>query len=141
MGFQRPAKTYRLVFEDPAFDGLEIRARSVPVGMFVKLVALAANAKGSAVPEIAELFDAFAGALVEWNLTDVDADGKEVPVPATREAVHAQDVDFMLAIALAWMQAIGDVDAPLGAGSTNGGPGGTQILPMEPLSPPSDPPS
>lgn len=43
------------------------------------------------------LFDAFASALIDWNVTD-----QGVAVPATRAGVYDQDVDLLLLVAKAW---------------------------------------
>lgn len=131
-GYRAPAKTYRLRFDDPDMEGLEVVARSVPVRTFVGLMALASSddPSASSIEEIGKLFDAFGGALLDWNLTDEHGD----PIPATREAVGNQDVDFMLRVALAWMAAIGDAPAPLGAGSTGGRRSVELSLPMVPSS-------
>jgi hypothetical protein len=121
-GFRRPAKVYKLRFEDDDMAGLEVRARSVPLGQFLELGAVADATSGLAPVSseqfgaIRDLFAGFAAALVEWNLEDETGQ----PVPATLEGVLAQDFEFMLAIVTAWMDAIAGVSAPLPSSSSRG---------------------
>lgn len=133
-GFVRPRKVYVLTFDDPSLAGLEVRARSVPVGMFLSLVALASTIDESDgfTPDVAAAFDGlvdgFAGALESWNLQDEDG----TPVPTTAEAVKDQDSDFVMQLVSAWMEAVGEVDAPLGPGSSGGDRTLEASLPMDP---------
>lgn len=48
-----------------------------------------------------ELFGAFADSLLIWNLTD-----RGRAVPATRDGVLAQDLEFLLAVARSWYAAV-----------------------------------
>lgn len=142
MGYKREPRTYRLVFDESEFEGLEVTARSVPVRNFVGLLALATATEGNPTEhmgEIGKLFDGFAGALVSWNLTQTDDGGVEVPIPADLEGVYAQDVDFMLRIISAWLGAIGGVPGPLDGASAGGERSVELSLPMEPSS--ASPPS
>lgn len=141
--FVRSRKVYVLTFDDPALAGLEVRARSVPLGRFLQLVGMAASldamAEGEFTSEdaaaIEGLFTGFADALVSWNL-DERLDDETIPVPTTAEGVMAQDVDFMLDMITAWLQAIGAVDVPLGDGSNGGKPFLEAGIPMQaPTSP------
>lgn len=122
--YVRARRVYVLVFEAPDLAQLEIRARSVSVGKFLKLVKLAARLDRDAASLSAEdaeaiegLFTGFAEALISWNIDDPDT---EAPVPATYDGVMAQDTDFMMVVIDAWLTAVGGVDAPLGATSTSG---------------------
>lgn len=120
MGYQR--KIYKLVFDDPEMNGLEVRARSVSIGAMRK------------VQETNDEFlmmELFSKALVSWNLED---DG--VPVPATLEGLQDQDADLVLAIVGAWMGTIAGVPdaSPLDDASNSGKPSLEASIPMEPLS-------
>lgn len=149
MGYQPPRNTYVLVFDDPAMEGLEVKCRSVPVRTFTGLIRLAAadNPSGADMAEIDRLFNEFGKALVSWNVTETDDDGKErlddngdaIPVPPTREGVDSQDVDWAMNVAFSWLQAIGGVPAPLDGRSTAGARSVELSLPMAPSSP--SPPS
>lgn len=120
MGYKR-TKTYRLVFEDPEFEGLEVRAKSVPTGSFLKITELmdlggSEGFTSDDMDKIRDLFGTFAGALIDWNLEDDD----DQPVPATLDGLLSQDLDFVLQIIKAWMEAVTTPPESLGKGSPSG---------------------
>jgi hypothetical protein len=147
VGYVAERKTFRLVFED--HPGLEVRARSVPLGAFLDVLGLAAlqvdvtdpaAVRAAITPHdiagVTRLFDAFGGALIEWNLEEEDGAGGVRPVPATPDGIRSQDVDFMLEVANAWLDGIAGVPAPLSNSSSGGEK--SQVpwtLPMAPQSP------
>lgn len=138
MGYKRQRKIYRLRFEDPSMDGLEVDTTGANVEEFVTLAQLtdlsefAVNASEitkenlakvtGAAEKVADLFRAFAKHLVAWNLEDDDADGNTVPVPANYEGLRTQDPEFVLEIIEAWMTAVGGVSGPKGQKSSAGAP-------------------
>lgn len=133
-GYRRKPKVYRLEFEDPEFDGLVVRAKSLPLREFLDMTSLASEAgkdasKGNEQTE--HMLKMFAGSLVEWNLEDEFGD----PVPGTYEGIASQDITFVLTVINAWMEAIGDVRPPSPAGSNSGGTSLEAQMPMESLSP------
>lgn len=138
-GYVPKAKVYKLVFEDPEFEGLEVRAKSVPTGQFLELTALADSTGESVTPEdmaaIEGLFSGFADALVSWNVEKEDG----TAVPADLAGIKAQDFDFMFTVIMAWMDAIAGVAAPLGRTSNSGSAALEASIPMAPSS--SDPQS
>lgn len=124
MGYVRQQKIYKLVFADPDYEGLEVRARSVDIDTFLEIAELADQADQEPAA-MRKLLDGFAGVLVDWNLeepapTKTDP-GRQRPVPATRAGLGKQDPEFAIAIVLAWMDAVGDISAPK-LPSSNGGP-------------------
>lgn len=130
-GYRRPAKVYRLVFKDDDMEGLEVRAKSVPLGGFLDLLGLAniRSVRGidpSKVKDVDKLFAAFAKALVSWNVEDDDGN----PVPANLGGLMSLDMDFVFAVVLAWMDAIAGVPGPLGRPSNGGEPFPEASLPM-----------
>lgn len=135
MGYDRKAKAtlYKLVFEDPQFEGLEITTRSTSMDGLMGIAGLADMVDGkftaSDLAELRPLFERFVSCVVEWNLED---DG--VPVPVTTEALLEQDTDFVMATVMAWTEAITGVPAPLGETSNGGGQSLAGSIPMEPLS-------
>jgi hypothetical protein len=149
MGYVRQRKIYKLVFEDPDMAGLEVRARSVPLGTLMRLIELAglidrgtANLNPDEAKAIRELFTGFADALVSWNLEEPVIDdetgeetGEVCPVPATVDGLYSQDMDFALHIIEAWMDAVAGVAGPLGRRSSDGEQSLAASLPMEPPSP------
>ena len=118
MGFKHQAKVYRLVFDDPELEGLEVRARSLSIA--------------EARDDDRKVLDSFADALVSWNLEDENGQ----PLPATLETLETYpDVDFMNLIMDTWMTAVAGVDEELGKDSSSGEQSPEASLPMEPLSP------
>lgn len=135
LGYKVERKVYRLRFESADMAGLVVRARSVPLGQFLDLAGMAgspADGKLSAesVKDALGLFEGFASALVDWNVEDDDG-----PVPATLDGIRSLDIDFGLAVVMAWLEAIADVSPPLGSSSNVGERFPEASLPMEPLLP------
>jgi len=132
MGFKRQTTVYDLHFEDPRFEGLEVQAKSLPTGKLMKLMRLSTQIGGKGVDDLAsvdELFGGFAAALVSWNLEEEDG----TPIPATLDAINDQDFDFVMAVIMAWMEAVAGVPSDLGKDSTSGDPSLEASLPMAPV--------
>jgi len=136
-GYRRKRTTYRLRFEDPAMEGLEVVARSASVQTLLKITSLADLATESPETKVVhEVLALFGDSLVSWNLEDDDGH----PVPADAMGLASQDMDFVMAVIMAWVQAVSQVAPPLPAASSPGQkPALEASLPMEPL--PSSPPS
>jgi len=131
VGFIRQRRVYRLNFaDDTELAGLEVRARSVPLGEFMSIVGLADTAEPGS-EEMQRLFSGFVAQLVSWNLEAEDGQ----PVPADLEGLYSQDFEFAMQLVLAWIEAIASVPGPLGAASPSGETSPAPSLPMEPLSP------
>jgi hypothetical protein len=146
--YTRQRKVYKLVFEDPEMEGLVVKARSVPLGTLLELVDLASvvderttSLSGDEAAALRGLFSGFAQALVTWNLEQPvldeagDETGDSEPVPATLDGLYGQDMDFVLVVVKAWMDAMASVAGPLGQRSPGGEPSPVASLPMEPVSP------
>ncbi|MGH3381368.1 MAG: hypothetical protein ACRDP6_42215 [Actinoallomurus sp.] len=136
MGYKRN-KIYKLVFADPEFEGLEVRARSVSTGKFLEIVELAklrdresTELSAEDMAKVTGMLEVFAGALISWNLEDDD----DQPVPATHEGLLSQDLDFVLDLVKAWMDAVVSVPDDVGKGSASGVTFPEASLPMDPLS-------
>jgi hypothetical protein len=132
MGFK--ARTYKLVFEDPEFAGLEVRMRGLSLD---RLVQISRVLQGENLVDQAddsgrtELFGLLADGLIGWNLEDEDG----TPVPTDVAAIRAQPLDLVMQVVGAWRRAVTEVSAPLEP-SLNGGPPSLEVsLPMEVLSP------
>jgi hypothetical protein len=125
MGY-RPT-VYNLVFDD--LDGLEVKAHGTSIGQVKKFLTFGEDASTG---QTMELFDAFAKALISWNLEDDDG----VPVPATAKGIDGfPDSRLMSTIVNTWMDAVSGVDDELGKDSSSGKPSLEESIPMEPLSP------
>src|SRR5260370_40434366 len=114
MGFVRERRVFKLVFDDPAMSGLEVRARSLPLDGLMEIAKMAdlAGVEIKTVPTaeqmqiIKGMFQRFASVLIDWNLEEDPGDGgPPVPVPATLEGIQRQDPDFALLIIGAWIAA------------------------------------
>ncbi len=137
--YERPPKRYVLKFED--HPGLEVVMKGLPVGEFLELAQMAGRLQGrnllalsgeelaGAIEATDGLFAKFAAALVSWNL---DENGQ--PVPATVDGVRSQDLDFILELLLAWMDAVVAVDTPLPQPANGQGTSLEASMPMETLS-------
>lgn len=144
MGYVWKGKTYRLVFADDDFAGLEVVAKSASVGAYRRIADLATREFShppteADLAEIDNLFLAFADVLVSWNLEDetVAEDGTvtRTPVPATFEGLQSQDLTLIRQIIWSWMEAVAGLSAPLDQPSDGGGLLLEESLPMEVLSP------
>lgn len=131
MGYKREGNIFKLRFADEEYNGLVVRAKSVSLGEFIQLAELA-ELKGKVVtiddmPKVNKLFEMFSKALVSWNLEDDDG----TPVPATLEGLYSQDVEFVMAIIMSWMEAVAGVSTPLVPPSIDGVPFPVDSIPME----------
>lgn len=126
MGYKRAQKVYKLKFADPEFEGLEVRAKSIPTKLLMELSGIKFN-KSAPGDEINHMFGIFADALVEWNLEDEDGN----PVPATFDGVMSQDIDFVLDIIMAWMDAVAGVSEDLKEKLNSGEISLAESIPME----------
>ncbi|RLV66356.1 hypothetical protein STAN_1877 [Streptomyces sp. CBMAI 2042] len=130
MGYVRKTKPIILTFEnDEELAGLEVHVRRKSLGEYLELVGLAESEIDA--PALVRQLEEFAGSLISWNLEEEDG----TPVPPTRDAVFAQDKDFMVRVATRWIERLeGVVDAPLPESSPAGEPSPEASIPMEPLS-------
>lgn len=138
MGF-KPARTvYTLQFADGDFEGLEVKARSAPLGQVMELITLAEGmGDGTGISDAAamaaarQLLLAFADVLISWNVENDD----DTPVPATYEGMKAQELPLILRMVEAWIGAVaGPPAAPLAQPSSGGSLSLAESLPMEQLS-------
>lgn len=130
----RKSKTYKLVFDDPDFDGLEVRTKGASIGTLLEITRLTQEAASNDDQKVRALLDKFASVLVSWNLEDEADDGTRTPVPATLDGLLAQDQQFVEALVTGWLEAVSGVDADTKAHSSGGGPSPVVSLPMEALS-------
>ena len=117
--FKRDKKLYHLNFEDGDLEGFECYARGTTLEQFVEITALSEELKteeGRTRGNIEKQFTLFAQFLDSWNLDD----DQDKPVPCTYEGLASQDFDFVMAIMMAWMQAIATVPDPLAERSPSG---------------------
>lgn len=111
MGFKKEPKAYKLKFEGSELDGLEVIAKSLNVGQFMRVTELLQQTDDikEANANMNEIFKIFVAALISWNLEDED--GKAVP--KTVEGIKSQENGFVLEIINAWMNAVAEVNPNL----------------------------
>ncbi len=119
MGYRRELKRYVLKFEDEEFSGFECVCGSLSVDEFLELNALAGEMMSSNpdVEEVGRLFNLLSEKIVRWNLEDDE--GK--PIAHGPEDLRAQDIDFIVAILMAWLDGMSVVPGPLPNDSSSGG--------------------
>jgi hypothetical protein len=141
VGFQLPRVTYTLDFTDTELDGLEVKARSAPLGMMLRLGSMVdeigaapqtedAEMVRGAMGKLQSLIEMYATVLASWNLEDEDG----APVPASVDGMLTLDPRHLMMIIKAWQQAVTAAPDPLSEPSSNGAPSEALSLPMEPLS-------
>ncbi|MCZ4509948.1 hypothetical protein O3Q52_17435 [Streptomyces sp. ActVer] len=126
MGYRPKRKIYTLEFEDPEFNGLEVKIRGLNTGQMLDIDTARDDGDDAAILGMLQLM---ADQLLEWNVEDDDGQ----PVPATFEGIRTQELAFNWAIIDAWQNAVAGVSAPLDGESTDGDPLLAASIPMETL--------
>ena len=118
MGYKPKRTLYNLTFEDPELEGLKVTTKSLPVDSLLEMLELADQADGEKpdMAAIEKLLGRFARVLVSWNVEEDD----DTPVPATKEGLLGQDIDFLLQIITAWAKAMVQAPPPLPGASPSG---------------------
>lgn len=129
MGYKKQSRIYKLVFDDPDYEGLEVRAKSLSIGKMRKFMRDRDSDDEAAMEKSLEVFE---GCLVSWNLEEEDG----TPVPPNREGFDSLDVDFVMHLISVWMETITGVpdESPLHGKSSGGAQSLEASIPMEPLS-------
>lgn len=128
MGYRRGRKVFRLSFEDE--PELEVYAYSTSLGKVLGLLELVQGEGQVGLKDVAkldELMGTFAESLKEWNLEQEDG----TPVPATLDGLKTQDLDFVLELILAWMEAVVSISGPLKQKSSDGDQSPEALIPMD----------
>jgi hypothetical protein len=129
MGYRPKKRVYVLEFEDPDFNGLEVKVRGLSTGQLLDLEAAREDGSDEAISRLLVLL---ADNLIEWNVEDDEG----LSVPANLAGIRAQDVQFNMGIIRAWQQAVAGVSNPLDGASPSGEPSPEEsAIPMAPLSP------
>jgi hypothetical protein len=131
MGFVR--STVKLVFDDPQFEGLEVKSRRLSAGVLLTISRMRNrdwNGDG-AVEGIEEFAGLLVTALTGWNLEDEDG----TAVPLTARSLADVDYKMLFAISDALLDASAGVSPPLSPPSSDGSQSVEASIPMETLSP------
>lgn len=130
MGYVPKRNLYKLIFEDPDLEGLEVTTRPQTIDSITALYDLAERVAGMDVakPDIKmlrQMAQAFAPALVSWNVEEEleteDGQTARVPVPATADGLCTQEITFLLTIINAYVTAMTQAPPPLPAALSSGG--------------------
>lgn len=130
---------YKLIFADPEFEGLEVRAKSISIAelMYVAGLKDSLAVDDPDVAQVEEMFKIFAKALVDWNVdeevTDADGNTTDVPVPANMDGIKKQEVTFILSIISAWVDTIATVPGFLEKQSNSTKPSLAESIKMDDL--------
>lgn len=134
MPYDHQAQRFRITFAEPdPLTGLVMTVRSATVDDYVRIAALTDEGELTAA-RVAELCDAMGPMLVAWDLTQ---NGQ--PVPATTAGLRSLDVALAVRLSREWLNAVGQVPAPLEPPSNDGATFEEASLAMVPLS--ESPPS
>jgi hypothetical protein len=121
MGFRANRTIYKLVFDDPDYEGLIVRIRSGT---------LAERQEFDEITTNKDLFEFFERMLVEWNAEDDNG----AVLPLTAEGIRQLEPTTFREIQSAWIRAVREVAAPLEPPSNDGDPSLEASMPMEGLS-------
>ncbi len=115
MGFTPKRKHYRLKFEDPDLDGLEVLMSSATLKDLLAIQSLdLSNSEASMTP----VLEVLSRAIISWNVEDEEGNA----VPTTVEGIESQELPFVMDLITAWTQAVSSVAPPLPGGSNSGDP-------------------
>lgn len=143
-GYER--STLKLKFEDPEFEGLQVRMRRLPIGDLFAVMELAQTAQGDkdelSVEEskaaLDGVLDFLAPSIISWNLQENGVDVPTFKGKPAHQAVEgccdltegkrhpstglcSVDVDLIFALIDAWVDAASGVSRPLPSSSKTGG--------------------
>lgn len=112
MGYRRKQRSYHLVFEQGPLTGFEMKTK-VPgldqIDAITDMVTIDLSSGRPTKEDVAKLrtfCEAMATCITEWNLEDDDGS----PVPCTQVNLLAQDIEFLLPLAMGWLDALNSAD-------------------------------
>ena len=125
MGYKPKRTLYRLTFEDPDLEGLEVVTKRTTVDALLGFVELFEQVKDSDPekfsPEdigmLTGLFARFVKVVVSWNIEDDD----DRPVPVTVDGLQSLELDFVMQIIESWITGMVQAPPPLPGTSASGG--------------------
>lgn len=137
MGFKPPTKHYEIVVED--YPGLEVTARSAPLGEMMDASALSTDIfKAKTEAEKLAVFEFFVDKLITWNIDHPDTKNGEpckrcgltpdMPLPTTVDGMLCLDMDFVMKIIFGWMGAVTRLSVPKGMSMPSGANGPEDLM-------------
>ena len=133
MGYKPVRKVFALEFVD--YPGLEIKARSAPLGELSKAYDMNVKINEPDKAKRLESFKFFADRLISWNIDHPEVSEKgndnypacgacglleDAPMPPTVDSMMCLELDMSMAIIVGWINTIAKVSIPKGQ-SFNGG--------------------
>lgn len=114
MGYVPTRTTYKLVFEDPEYNGLEVYTKAGALGDYMDIAKLASvdwspPYNVEQIEQVDELLKSFCRVLVSWNIEEP----AKKPVPANLRGLKSLDLKLAMAIITAWMNAAAGEAVPL----------------------------
>jgi len=106
-------RTYRLVFADEVYDGLEVDVTSPSLSEYFQMVEARENPDSESFDE---LLKTLSKNLSRWNLVDETG----APVPVTVDGLSEIDLDILKSILDAWVEVLTGASGPLGRRSSSG---------------------
>lgn len=136
-GYVREGKIILLEFEDE--PGLQVRVRSVSIGMLRRLMGLAEMAESrvsaDAMQALDTIVDVFCKRVVSWNLQHTvrreDDTEEVVDTPRTPAGLDEHDADFVFNMVMSWLNGLTMPNADLGKDSPDGKQSEEQKIPMD----------
>lgn len=139
MGYKPERKVFNLEFV--AYPGLEVTARSAPLGELSAAYDLNIKINEPDKEKRLESFKFFADRLISWNLEHPEVTGKattavalldgpvcatcglkeDEPMPPTVDSMMCLELDMIMAIIIGWINAIAKVSIPKGQSFNDGG--------------------
>ncbi|WP_432010191.1 hypothetical protein [Streptomyces cucumeris] len=137
MGYRKTTRRVQVSLRGHAEYGTEAEfpeavARGKTLDEYLRIMGWTED-EGDERTAIVRQLEEFADSLISWNLEDEAG----APLPCTRDAFFGIDNDLALAMATAWLDALGgkvDESSPLPGSSPSGEPSPVELVPMEALS-------
>lgn len=110
-------RIYKLKFEDPTLEGLEVKVRSMSIGEALEFAELAEKMGDSKdVAQVRPVLEKLAEKIASWNVEDDEGN----PVEITVENLFALEMVTVMAVIEAWMEVVGGLSDPLSKNSSGG---------------------
>lgn len=129
MGVHIEPTHYKLIFEDPSLDGLEVVARELSIDELVQYTELLA-ATPNQRERVTKRAEFICERLVSWNLDDEDGN----PLPITPQVLLSQPRRVNIELSAAWLREVVGFTAPPAPHSEPSDGGSLSSLPMETMS-------
>lgn len=128
MGYKK-VPTIHTLDKIKGLDGLTVRLKGLKVGKLRRLIAVLESDEQGLTEMLGEVFELLTENAVSWDLEDEGGN----PVPFDHDGVEELELEDLMSILSAWMDAMTSVSEDLGKDSTSGGSFPGQPVTMEAL--------